>query len=165
MATPTTLPNSFTAGQVLTASQMNNLRGAFRILQVVAASYNTETSSATSTFVTTGLTATITPSATSSKILVIVNQAGCFKDTNNTALQLRLLRGATEISAFELYGGRTESVAANAFGTCSTIILDSPSTTSATTYSTEMRSQSNLSRVLVQTNSSRSSIALLEVSA
>ena len=37
MATPTTLPASFTAGQVLTAAQMNDLRGAFRVLQVVQA--------------------------------------------------------------------------------------------------------------------------------
>ena len=75
MATPTTLPASFTAGQVLTASQMNNLRGAFRVLQVVSTTktdtYTDSSASGTLTTVT-GLSATITPSATTSKILIYV---------------------------------------------------------------------------------------------
>jgi hypothetical protein len=165
MATPTTLPAAFTAGQVLTAAQMNDLRGAFRVLQVVAASYNTETSSATNTFVDTGLTATITPSSASSKILVIANQSGCYKDSNNTYLGLRLMRGATELAFFESFGGNNATAAANGFGSCSTSILDSPATTSATTYKTQFRSEQNLSRVLVQVASARSSIVLLEISA
>ena len=165
MATPTTLPAAFTAGQVLTAAQMNDLRGAFRVLQVVAATYNTETSSSSSTFADTGLTATITPSSTSSKILAIVNQTGCFKDTNHTYLGLRLMRGATELAFFESFGGYTNSNAANAFGACSTIILDSPATTSATTYKTQFNSRLNLARTLVQTDSARSSIVLMEISA
>ena len=36
MATPTTLPATFVAGNVLTAAQMNDLRGAFRVLQIVS---------------------------------------------------------------------------------------------------------------------------------
>jgi hypothetical protein len=35
MAAVTTLPAAFVAGNVLTAAQLNNLRGAFRVLQVV----------------------------------------------------------------------------------------------------------------------------------
>ena len=165
MATPTNLPSSFTAGAVLTAANMNNIRGAFRILQVVAASYDTETSSATSTFVDSGLTASITPQATSSKILVFANLAGCYKDGTNTRLGARLLRGATEISYFESYGGANDATTPNGFGSCSTIILDSPATTSSTTYKVQFRSEANTSRVLVQTASARSTIALLEVSA
>jgi hypothetical protein len=37
MATPTTLPASFVAGSILTAAELNDLRGAFRVLQVVNA--------------------------------------------------------------------------------------------------------------------------------
>jgi hypothetical protein len=33
MATPTNLPATFVAGNVLTAAQQNGLRGAFRVLQ------------------------------------------------------------------------------------------------------------------------------------
>ena len=165
MATPTTLPAAFVAGNILEAAQLNNLRGAFRVLQVVAATYNTETSSASSTFADTGLTATITPSSASSKILAIVNQAGCFKDTSNTYLGLRLMRGATELAFFEAYGGYTGNTDTIGFGSCSTIILDSPATTSATTYKTQFRSNDNTARVLVQTATARSSIVLMEISA
>jgi hypothetical protein len=47
--------------------------GSGAVLQVVNATYSTYTSSSSSTFADTGLTASITPSATSSKILVIVS--------------------------------------------------------------------------------------------
>jgi hypothetical protein len=97
MATPTTLPASFVAGSILTAAELNDLRGAFRVLQVVNATTSTTTSNSTSTYADTSLTATITPTSTSSKILVFVNQAGCGKETNNVYLQLRLLRDASEI--------------------------------------------------------------------
>ena len=165
MATPTTLPASFTAGQVLTATQMNDLRGAFRVLQVVNATYDTQTSTSSSTYSDTGLTASITPSATSSKVLILVSQGGCMKDTNNTYLRLKLLRGSTDLIAFEQYGGFTNTTASNAFGSCSTMYLDSPATTSATTYKTQLMSNNNNAAVYVQTNFSKSTITLLEISA
>ena len=117
MATPTTLPASFSAGAVLTAAQMNNLRGAFRVLQVVGATYSTQTSSSSSTFADTGLTASITPSATSSKILVFVQQAGCGKTSSDTECQLKLVRGVTDISTFATQVGLTSSNASNIVGT------------------------------------------------
>jgi exosome complex RNA-binding protein Rrp4 len=165
MATPTTLPSTFTAGQVLTAAQMNNLRGAFRVLQVVTATYSTQTDSSSSTFADTGLTASITPSATSSKILVVVQQAGCGKVSSDTELQLQLLRGATSISTFATQVGLTSSTAVNIVGTQGTIYLDSPATTSSTTYKTQMRSVANTSKATTQANGCMSTIALLEISA
>lgn len=165
MATPTSLPSSFTDNSVLTATQLNNLRGAFRVLQVVFADFATQTSSSSSTYADTGLTATITPSATSSKVLVLVNQAGCYKDTNNTHLGLRLMRGSTEIAAFEQYGGYTGNTNSIGFGSCSCSYLDSPNTTSATTYKTQLKSFGNNAAVFISTNSSRGTIILAEISA
>jgi hypothetical protein len=165
MATPTNLPAAQTTGNVLTAAYVNDLRGAFRILQVVQSSTNTETTSSTSTFVTTGLTATITPQSSSSKILVLATVAGCGKDTGDTRLGLRLNRGATEICYFESVGGFTNTATTNFFGSCSTYVLDSPATTSATTYTVQFRSELNIARVLTQIGSARSTIVLLEVSA
>ncbi len=83
MATPTTLPAAFVSGAVLTADQMNNLRGAFRVLQVVSATTATAVTNNTNVQADTGLTATITPQSTSSKILVMVSQAGCEKTAGN----------------------------------------------------------------------------------
>ena len=166
MATPTTLPASFTAGQILTAAQMNNLRGAFRILQVVEATYSTATSSSTNTFVDTGLTASITPSSTSSKILVFVSHGGVNKVAGNslTAIDIQLLRTSTVIAEClaVLYTNSSTDLR-----TPSAVLvkLDSPATTSAVTYKTQFRSRNNTASVTVQGDSSTSTIILCEVSA
>jgi isoaspartyl peptidase/L-asparaginase-like protein (Ntn-hydrolase superfamily) len=57
-------------------------------------------------FVDTGLTASITPSATSSKVLVVVSLSGCSStDQADTSLEARLLRDSSEIIVFETIGG------------------------------------------------------------
>ena len=165
MATPTALPTAFVSGQILTASDQNLLRGAFRVLQVVAASTAGELISATSTYATTGLTASITPLYNTSKILVLASIVGAGKDSSDTTLGLKLLRGATEISFFESRAGHTGSAASNFIGSCSTYILDAPATTSATTYVVHYASVNNTSRVIIQQNSTRSTMILAEISA
>jgi hypothetical protein len=165
MATPTTLPASFTAGQVLTAAQMNDLRGAFRILQVVAASTTTSTSSSVGTFADTTLTATITPTSASSKVLVFANHPGNRKlagDVNN-CLNLKLFRGATEL-AFNNSIGTSGDGESLIFST-SFVELDSPATTSATTYKTTFANFGAAASITVQFASVRSTIVLMEISA
>lgn len=168
MATPTTLPASFTAGQVLTAAQMNDLRGAFRVLQVVSGTYAVQTSSNTTTYADTGLTATITPSATSSKVLVIVQQGGLIRNTGNTdqALNLRLFRGATQIQQVSQIGS-TNTNLLNIIGTASMVQLDSPATGSAVTYKTQFAcfSAQATAGVFVQYDANASNIILMEISA
>jgi hypothetical protein len=139
------------------------------VLQVVNATYGTETSNATSTYADTGLTASITPTSSSSKILVLVNQAGCGKNTNNTKLQLRLLRNSTTIQELASLGGVTDSTATNSFGNLTSCYLDSPATTSSTTYKTQFASGANNLNVFIQASSggvsSVSTITLLEIAA
>jgi hypothetical protein len=166
MATPTTLPAAFTAGQVLTAAQMNDLRGAFRILQVVSGSNSTQAISSSATFADTGLTATITPSATSSKILVLVTQNGVLKNTgaNDNACNLRLFRGATNLQTVSEVG-KTGTNLLNIIGAVTIFALDDPATTSATTYKTQFASHlGGASGAFVQYNSNTSTIILCEVS-
>ena len=167
MASPTSLPASFNVGDVLTASQMNNLRGAFRILQVVSATTTTQTQNNTNVMADTTLTATITPQSSASNVLVLVSQGGCAKLTGDATshIVLQLVRGATVISKIDDGGGYTNTNVINYFGTISTAYLDSPATTSATTYKTQFRNNPNAAGVLVQGNSTRSTITLLEVSA
>jgi len=164
MATKTNLPAVAVAGNVLTAAYVNDLRGAFRVLQVVNATYATQTSNSTNTFVTTGLTATITPTSTTNKILCIVQQAGIGKD-NNTYMTLKLYRGASEIITFEATAGYTATAATNYVGTAGTVFLDSPATVAATTYTTYFMSGANIASTTVQNGSSRSTITLMEISA
>ena len=168
MATPTTLPASFTSGQILTAANMNDIRGAFRILQVVQGSTTTGASSSTTTYADTGLTATITPSSTSSKILIIAAQQGLRKTSANAnnAIRLRLVRGSTAIHNIGnaiLFSGTALEMRSS----CTAVYLDSPNTTSATTYKTEFANDSATAAVEVQSggSSTESTIILCEVSA
>jgi hypothetical protein len=166
MATPTNLPAAQTTGNVLTAAYVNDLRGAFRVLQVVQASTSTETTNNTNTFADTGLTATITPQATSSKILVIVNHVSCRKLAGNagSGLNLRLFRGATNIKTLAAVMGFTNASSDLIFSQ-SASVLDSPATVSATTYKTQFANNENASGVRVQAQSVESQITLMEISA
>jgi hypothetical protein len=77
------------------------------------------------------------------------------------------MRGATQISLMEVFGAHTGDATANFIGSCSTALLDSPATTSATTYKTQFASRANLGSVEVNTNSNAgnatSTIVLMEV--
>jgi hypothetical protein len=139
------------------------------VLQVVNATTSTETSSQSSTYADTTLTASITPLFSTSKILVLVNQGGCGKNANNTKLQLKLLRGSTVIQDISGFGGVTDTTATNFFGNLTSCYLDSPATTSSTTYKTQFASGSNSQTVYLQATSSgvnsTSTITLLEIAA
>jgi hypothetical protein len=131
MATPTNLPASFTDGTSLPASSLNNLRGAFRILQVVeSANDTTLRASTSSTYVDTGLSVTITPQSTTNKILCVYNLQ-TFTSGSGTGLGLRLVRGATTVvTDVDICYGTNSGI-----GSMTEIYyIDSPSTTSATTY-------------------------------
>jgi hypothetical protein len=164
MATPTTLPATFVAGNILEASQLNAVRGAFRVLQVVQGTTTTPVTNSTNVYTATGLTATITPSATSSKILCLVQQNGVGKD-NNTYCDISLFRGATNISAFGLFAAYTGNADSNYVGTTGVTYLDSPNTTAATTYSTSFLSGAGVAIARVQNSNSMSTIILMEISA
>lgn len=165
MATPTNLPSSFSVGAILTAAQMNDVRGAFRILQVVSATTATAWSSSSSTYTAiTNVTVDITPQATSSKIFVVVSLAGAFKATNNTSLDVELRRGTTTIQT-ALSNFNTATTATNA-GTIVITCLDSPATTASRTYAVRGRSSANLATVGTNAlGTSDSSITVFEVSA
>ena len=137
------------------------------VIQTVNATTSTETSSSSSTLADTTLTASITPTSATSKILVLVNQGGCGKNSNNTKLQLKLLRGSTVIQDISGFAGVTDTTATNFFGNLTSCYLDSPATTSSTTYKTQFASGQNNANVFVQAASSgvnsTSTITLLEI--
>ena len=142
--------------------------GGGKVLQVVNATYGTAVSNSTSTYADTGLTATITPTLSTSKILVIFQQNGCSKGTGNVSsrIDLRLLRGATNIlsvGSYFLYDGTNVEIVGE---TISASYLDSPATTSATTYKTTFMNPVNAASVVVQAISvHQSTITLLEIGA
>ncbi len=146
MATPTNLPAAQTVGQNATSTWANDIRGAFRVLQVVSATSSTAWSNNTNTYTDiTGVTVDITPQATSSKIFVVVSLAGAYKSTGNTTLDVEIRRGTTTI----LTAGsnfNTATTATNA-GTVVLTYLDSPATTALRTYKVRGRSSANIAAV------------------
>ncbi len=111
-----------------------------KVLQVLNA-VKTDTSSINSTTYAdiSGLSLTITPSATTSKILFTMNvSAGGAADANH--IHFNMVRGSTNILVGDTAGSRTSStnlVNTQGLGqqiTATATYLDSPNTTSATTY-------------------------------
>ena len=165
MATPTSLPATFVAGNVLTAAQMNDLRGAFRILQVVQTAHSTEFSTTSTSFVdVTGLSVTITPTSATSKVLVMVNASGEKSDTN--FLIMNVFRGGAA-SGTNLAGTNDGfgSLRADSYprGFLSYAYLDSPATTSATTYNVAARVSAGTGKVMRA--DCMNTITVMEVSA
>jgi hypothetical protein len=159
-------------GQVLTVaggvpSWATPAAGGGKVLQVVNATYSTAVSNTTSGFIDTGLTATITPSSATSKVLVFVSQSSVAKYNGNIGVELKLLRSSTNLITFEKiagYDSRT-GLTDTDVGTCSTTYLDSPSTTSATTYKTQFQRSTTTGEALVQYGGGSSSITLMEIGA
>ena len=151
MAAVTTLPAAFVANTVLTAAQLNDLRGAFRVLQVQVGTTATTASNSTTTLADTNLTVTITPSSASSTILVYVAQNGVRKSSGNVGngVLLALLRGATNLTYFGTGAAFTGTTLENVVSS-SLVYLDSPATTSATTYKTQFSNALAAAAVSVQ---------------
>jgi hypothetical protein len=145
----TTLTLPTTSGTVLT-NGINSNFPAGSVLQVVQGTYGTETQTSSSTFSDTGLSASITPSSSSNKILIFVSHAGCLKYSTNTSIGMRILRGSTSIHDFGGRAGLTDGTVANEVGTMATMYLDSPATTSSTTYKTQYKSTNNTGFALLQ---------------
>ena len=151
----------------------------------VVSTTKTDTFSSSSTSLTdiTGLSAAITPSASSSKVLVLVSiNVGI--TAGDRFFSLQLLRGSTAISIGDSSSSRTNSSLFGVQGdytgkntnihTKSIVFLDSPSTTSSTTYKMQGLAQSDSSPSFVVNRSggdadavhggrTASSITLLEV--
>jgi len=151
--------------------------GGGKILQVVQGTTTTSTTIASTTYTDTTLTASITPSATTSKILCLVSQNFQNQRVGGAAdggSSIKLVRGATDIvtrGAQEvdlLYNiSATSSTNTNFAMVTNIMYVDSPSTTSATTYKTQgsVRFTANSNQVTYQTSSSQSQIILLEIGA
>lgn len=162
-----------TNGQVLTADstaatglKWATVGGGGKVLQVVYGTTNTQTANSTSTYADTTLSATITPTSSTSKVLVILSQAGVYSNVNGNGMQLRLLRGGTTILTFAGALGTLGNSTERRDVATATTYLDSPATTSATTYKTQFASRTNSATVQVQvTTDDTSTITLLEIGA
>lgn len=174
-STPARLPIG-TTGQVLTVAgglptwSTPAAGGGGKVLQVVNATVSTQASTTSTSFQDTGLTATITPTSSSSKVLVMLLQNGVAK-TNDGGVRLKLFRDATDLGQFQASAAYTNSTAWSDVGSVGFNYLDTPATTSATTYKTQFRSGSSSATAYVQligantADMAISSIVLMEIGA
>jgi len=160
-----TLPDT-ADGTILTTTNPK----AGNILQVVYAETTTKVSTTSGNYVDTGITATITPSSNSSKILVVVSlQWMLFREASETNGSFKLLRGSTAISehsdAVHIEAGTTSQSRIISEGGYTIQRLDSPSTTSATTYKVQFKTNvtANSASMDVNRNNAPSCITLMEV--
>jgi hypothetical protein len=147
--------------------------GGGKVLQVVQGTSTTSTTISSTSFTSTTLTASITPSATTSKILILTSQACLVNRTSNQmGGGIRLVRGSTYI-----FGDNSSSAPnRNFYWTFVPVTdmqvqtqfnlsyLDSPSTTSSTTYTTQAAINSAGSMTF-QNSSQTASMILLEIGA
>ena len=135
------------------------------MLQVVQATTTTNTTNSTTTYADTTLSATITPSAATSKILIMTMHPSKKSDgSGNNGIFFRIMRDATQIfeQRFAIY---TPLTTLSVFVLSNMTYLDSPSTTSATTYKTQFCNNIAGADVQVQHNSETATMILMEIGA
>jgi len=103
------------------------------VLQVVEGAYNTQTDIPSTSYTDSGLSVSITPTSTSSKILVITNVHAYINGTG--LIGLNVVRGSTQIVEASKALGYQDNTSLMVALTK----LDEPSTTSATTYKVQMK--------------------------
>ena len=157
---PDVTGNVVTTGDTSTVTEAMINGSLGKVLQVVHIDGPGSTVSKTGAGSLTVISAAITPSATDSKIMVYGTSYASGSGGSNTWLQIQILRGATN-----LRNGPYQGISlANQGAALATNHLDSPSTTSETTYHV------NIERGSSGTNgwdasASRSSITLMEIAA
>ena len=138
-----------------------SLIGGGKLLQAVSVLNNTESNTTSGSYQTTGLTANITPSATSSKVLAIASF---------------MAQGAGGAPAYTLYNGSAYASGSGGRGlvnfeetggivSCCFNFLDSPSSTSQVTYTVVMKNNTSGQNAIIAPGGAYGHLTLLEIGA
>lgn len=162
-----TLLNS--SGQVpaagLAAGAARTNFGAGAVLQITQNDYMTWTSSTSTSLIATGLQCSITPTLSTSKIVILVNVNGMYNSsTSNTVLFSLYKNGSSLVS---LDGSFSNNVV-NYGASSAYQYVDSPASTSALTYALYFRSSGGYNMginnyTVSNPSTTRSSILLMEI--
>ena len=142
--------------------------GKGKILQVLTDELSGQVSTTNTSFTDiTGLSVTITPSSTSSKIYVIANLCSCRTGANSTQSVngfFNLVRGSTQLTVSRLnYYENSGNNSREIDGTITLTNLDEPNTTSATTYKCQFKAGSSGVTSTVNQSSLNSPVSSLTV--
>ena len=109
------------------------------VLQVVSVASTATTTTQSGSFVSTGCTASITPKFNNSKILIIINggMEGFAGGGATEVSSWKIFRGSTQVETSD--SGKRIYLESNKYVPLTTVFLDSPATTSSTTYTLHMK--------------------------
>jgi hypothetical protein len=159
-------------GQVLTVAggvpSWASPAGGGKVLQVVYGMYNTQTLINVAGYTDTGLSLSITPSSASSKILVLTSNFVYYAESSgNPGIGTQIVRTSTAV--YEQHPTQNSlAIVGPASGNRGLLAsvnmqyLDSPNTTSATTYKTQAKSNC---AAYLQWDGGKSNIILMEIGA
>jgi hypothetical protein len=159
-------------GQVLTVAggvpSWATAAGGGKVLQVVSATTATSAAITSTSYTDTNITATITPTSATSKVLVLIT-ANTYNDSGGSRTAIgagaQIVRGATSIYSQNLSTYlQTASATLQLIVSNNYIYLDSPATTSSTTYKLQAK-QSSASDTVLYNNQGTSTITLMEIGA
>jgi hypothetical protein len=157
---PTTSGTVFTSASSVASSQLPT----GSVLQVVQGLYTTQVLSTSGTYADTGLTATITPSSTSNKILVLVTADGVYASGGaNVISAFRIVKNGSSLYEFGNGGNGATPTLIIVTGSCSVNYLDSPASISALTYKLQIQNKYATGTVGVSTFNGAQSITLMEI--
>ena len=165
-------------GTIALQNQLSGMTGVSMptgsVLQVVHGSYGSSVSSSSSTYADTGLTLNITPSSTSSKILVSVSHPELARIgsgvPSSIKIGIKLMRDSTDLTLMcdgimDYVMGYQNSNGSGWIDMAgpSVTYLDSPSSTSALTYKTQFRNTTGNTNGVRIVGSGTSRITLMEI--
>jgi hypothetical protein len=156
-----------TAGNVLTSNGtdwVSQAASGGKVLQVVQSTNSTQVTTTSTSYQSSGLTASITPASASNKILIWARTVA--RHDNNLVI-VTIFRGTT--SGTNLGNGNAGMSTAYGNGgiiyvDCSNVYLDSPNTTSSQTYTLAYRSN-NGGTAYAQEGNSMGVMVLMEIAA
>ena len=155
------------SGATITNSGTATGFGGGKVLQVIQGTTSTSKANTTVTYTDSNLTASITPSSSSNKVLVLITQKIYLATgtSDRGAIKIKLVRGATDIWEDTLVYFQTTGISGEIDRFFCMNYLDSPSTTSATTYKTQFAIDSTATNKLGEAQQSNmpSFLTLIEI--
>ena len=140
-----------------------------KVLQVVQGTLTSDASTTSGSYVDTGLTVSITPSAATSKIMVIVNYKAGSLHTGTQSANLsafNLVRDSTQLQGITFGIDKYSATAGAYYNAVALSYLDSPATTSSTTYKSQfLAATANTTAHLFAASTSIASIVAMEIGA
>lgn len=133
------------------------------VLQVVQGTYSTPVSTSSTSYVSTNVTASITPTSSTSKILIIANLT-MYCSGNSIEAAITIGKNGSDLTSgsgfADMYTGSSDII-----GQTPAVYLDSPATTSSTSYTIYMKRTQGASPIQANFRGTTSSIILMEIAA